>query len=90
MVNLGDKVKDTVTGFEGVAVARHSYLFGCNRISVQPPVNGEGKVPDTSTFDEPQLEVLATQVISIPESISLDPGGPEKYMPDPKPEDKRR
>lgn len=30
-VNLGDRVKDQVTGFEGIAIARTEWLFGCPR-----------------------------------------------------------
>lgn len=59
MVDLGDSVADTVSGFRGIAVSRHSYLYGATRITVQPLVNGEGKLPDAETFDEPQLKVSA-------------------------------
>lgn len=37
MINLGDEVQDTVTGFQGIAVSRHVYLQGCDRITIQPP-----------------------------------------------------
>ncbi len=56
MITLGDKVKDPITGFKGVAVGRTTYLYGCVRISVQGPVDKDGNVPDWLTFDEPQLE----------------------------------
>lgn len=78
MVKLGDEVKDTVSGFQGVAVARHMYLNGCHRISVQPPVDKDGKLPDTQSFDEPQLVVVEKSVTV--EEESKNTGGPEKYM----------
>ncbi len=31
MINLGDKVKDTITDFEGTAVAKIIYMNGCIR-----------------------------------------------------------
>ncbi len=36
MINLGDKVKDTITDFEGTAVAKIIYLNGCIRYEVKP------------------------------------------------------
>ena len=37
MINLGDEVKDRVTGFIGIAVSRTNYLNGCDRIDVYEP-----------------------------------------------------
>lgn len=65
MVNLGDKCKDKVTGFEGVAVARTEWLYNCTRITVQPPVGKDGKHPDNATFDEPSLIVTKAGHIKI-------------------------
>jgi hypothetical protein len=75
-VNLGDKVKDTVSGFIGIAVSRHIYLNGCNRITVQPSSVRNGKLPESQTFDEPQLKVLKTQQVLPGLQIT---GGPDKY-----------
>ncbi len=79
MVTLGDEVKDKVTGFSGIAVARHTYLQGCNRISVQPPVDKDGKNLESCTFDEPQLIVVTQQKVVAGDNDT--DGGPEKYMP---------
>jgi len=61
-VTLGDKVQDTISGFKGIAVAKHIYQQGCHRITVQPSVDKTGKLPESVTFDEPQLEVLISGV----------------------------
>lgn len=62
-VNLGDKVKDTVTGFKGVAIGRTTWLHGCDRITVQPEgLTKEGKLYETQNFDEPQLVVIGKKV----------------------------
>ncbi|MBW2605922.1 MAG: hypothetical protein JRE28_16700 [Deltaproteobacteria bacterium] len=60
MVKLGDRVKDVISGFTGIAVAETKWLHGCCRICVQPPVDKDGKHQENQTFDEPQLEVLKT------------------------------
>lgn len=58
-INLGDEVKDSVTGIKGIAVCRMTWLHGCDRIIIQPSgVNKEGKPFDNYTTDEPQLIVL--------------------------------
>lgn len=60
MITLGSRVKDLVTGFEGIAIARTVWLHGCARISVQPVgLSTEGKRFEQETFDEPQLLVVA-------------------------------
>ncbi len=63
MINLGDKVKDSVTGFTGIAIGRTEWLHGCNRFIVQPAVNKSGVIPESSTFDEPQLVVITKKKI---------------------------
>ena len=77
-VKLGDEVKDTVSGFQGIALSRHSYLQGCDRIGIQPPVNEGGELPDIQTFDEPSLVIVGKQKAKEGNRTS---GGPEKYMP---------
>ena len=78
MVKLGDKVKDSISGFTGIAVACHSYLQGCARISVQPSVTEKGELPNEKTFDEPQLEVV-TKGKGKRKALRENPGGCEKY-----------
>lgn len=72
MIKLGDKVKDTVTGFTGVAVARTEWLNGCTRWNIQPPMKKDGTLPQCESFDEPQLEVLKPSFFS----RKTDTGGP--------------
>ena len=75
MITLGAEVKDTVSGFTGVAVAKHNYINGCTRITVQPKVDKLGKLPDSQTFDEPQLTAISKKIIK----GKNDTGGTEKY-----------
>lgn len=46
---LGQKCKDSITGFEGIATARHQYLYGCIRYTL------ENKKGLSETFDEQRL-----------------------------------
>lgn len=57
-VNLGDLVKDTITGFEGVVIGETRWLYGCRRFTVQPRDLKDGKPIEPVSFDEPQLLVL--------------------------------
>lgn len=60
-IELGSKVRDKVSGFEGIAVAVTQWIVGCRRITVQPQtLTKEGGTKGFETFDEPMLEVLAT------------------------------
>lgn len=59
-IELGSKVRDPITGFTGIAVARVRYLAGCARVAIQPEwKKGEQRTPDMEYFDEPLLEVLS-------------------------------
>lgn len=62
-VQLGDLVRDSVTGFEGVAVSITRYLQGCRRVGVQSRKLIDGKPGDWQTFDEPQLTVTKSAVV---------------------------
>lgn len=64
-IELGDKVKDTVTGFVGIAVARINWIAGCNRIIVMPQCKKgkEHELEEDKTFDEPLLKVLKKKAV---------------------------
>ena len=55
---LGDEVRDTVTGFQGIAIGWHKWYTGCDTVSIQPPVSKDGKVPDSQTFDVIRLALV--------------------------------
>ncbi|MDD5305569.1 MAG: hypothetical protein PHS14_20920 [Elusimicrobia bacterium] len=77
MVKLGSKVRDTITGFEGIVTGRHEYLYGCVRLSVSPSVLHEGKPVEIQIFDEGQVE-LATETRRAPVAAT---GGPRDAPP---------
>jgi len=76
-IALGARVRDTVTGFTGVATARVEYLNGCIQYCVKPVVGDDGKMPDGEYLDIGQLEVVDGGV-SVPRR---DTGGPMSDTP---------
>lgn len=82
MINLGDRVRDRITGFTGIAVARAEYLYGCNRFSVLPEKLADKKIQESQWFDEPQLDLVKAKIII----GNQDTGGPQpapRRNPDP-------
>jgi len=57
-IRLGSKVRDIVTGFEGVALSRVEYMNGCVQICVKPPVDKAGKMQEGLYIDIEQLEII--------------------------------
>lgn len=94
-IELGDLVKDAVTGFEGIAVSKHIFMTGCTRWGVQPlpePAKKGGKITykvDATAFDEPQLIILKKAQVKLPsrEKTPEEPthrkhGGPVALFPE--------
>jgi hypothetical protein len=77
-IKLGDKVKDKVTGYEGIATARVEYLNGCTQYGVSGKVGEDGKVPEALFIDHTQLEVVAEGAVQVE---SQDTGGPTTRGP---------
>lgn len=60
---LGDKVKCKITGLSGIVIARSKYLYGCDRVGVQPPMGADGKLPDAMWGDLDSVEVVQKSVV---------------------------
>jgi hypothetical protein len=75
-INLGGEARDTVTGFVGICVIRSDYISGCSRVSLQPPVGADGKIPEPGHFDEPMCEVLTPAKAPCKHSDKGGPGSP--------------
>lgn len=84
-INLGDRVRDKITGYEGVVIGITDWIFGCRRPIVQgEKLDNEGKVIETQSFDEPQLEVVARAVLE-PMRPQVAPSGGRTGGPAPTP-----
>ena len=58
MITLGDKVKDTISSFEGIVVGKATYLNGCVRFEVKSKGLKDGKSIESEWIDEGQLVVV--------------------------------
>lgn len=56
-INLGDTVEDKISGFSGIAIARHEFIYGATSISVQPLIEHYGDLPAVESFAIAQLKV---------------------------------
>jgi hypothetical protein len=76
---LGRSVRDTVTGFEGVAESVCFDLYGCVQILVRPGLDKkEGKLKEPGWFDEKRLvKVGKKRVMSAP-TFETVPGPADK------------
>jgi len=61
-VALGDRVKDKISGFEGIVTSVTDYVAGCRRIGVSPETTDKGNHIDTEIFDEPMLAVTKKNI----------------------------
>ncbi len=63
-VKLGDKVRDDVSGVEGIAVGVTTWINGCRRIILQPQApDKKSKIPDSISIDEPTSTVVKSGVV---------------------------
>lgn len=80
MIQLGQKVKDKITGFTGIVIGRAEYLTGCNQFGVQPEVGKDGKVEGATWFDEGRLQKIGVGITA--KQVSADKnGGPRNDHP---------
>lgn len=60
-IQLGQKVKDKLTGLEGIVIGITDWLYGCRRITFQPYGHKDGKAFEMLTVDQPQCELVAEE-----------------------------
>jgi len=72
-------VKDVVTGYTGVAVARIEYATGCFQYQIQPQtLNEKGEPLEGKWFDVSRVELVEDkEVFTVKANTTADdPGGP--------------
>jgi hypothetical protein len=57
-VALGAKYRDTITSFEGIAVSRTEFLYGCVRVCLEKG-DEKGEKSVTEYFDEQRLTAVS-------------------------------
>jgi len=81
---LGQKVKDIVTGFTGIAVAKCEYLNGCIQFQVVPRFSPESGIQYRNMWiDESQLSIEGEGVMFEIKNIGTKkaPGGGKRSHP---------
>ena len=63
---MGQRVKDVVTGFEGVITGMAQHMTGCDTVGVNPGVDDKGKLQDVQWFDWTRLQLLDDSTITLP------------------------
>lgn len=58
MIEMGDRVKDTITDFKGTVVAKIIYATGCIRYEVKPRGLKDGKSIEAEWIDESTLVII--------------------------------
>ena len=82
MIKLGSKVRDTISGFEGIVTARHEYLNGCVRYSISATsLDENGKMFDEAWLDDQQVEVIEEMGPEVSKDSTGKPGGPNSSRP---------
>lgn len=77
-IKLGQRVRDTVTGFEGIATSKVIYLNGCVQYCVKPKVAADGKMPVGEYINEEQLVILEGDAVCLEQEKN---GGPIPDVP---------
>lgn len=78
-VNLGDKVKDDLTGFSGIVSGIADYLTGCSQACVQPPQTETGTFVESRWFDVDRLTVVEPKAYT--HTVTTSRGGPDRGAP---------
>jgi hypothetical protein len=75
-MKLGNLLRDSVTGFEGIATSEVTYLNGCRQFCITPK-STDGKMPDGQYIDHQRL-IVVSEGIALPSS---DTGGVMRDTP---------
>lgn len=82
MIKLGNRVRDHITGFSGVATGHAEYMYGCTRILIEPAtLDRDGKPIDDRWFDEQRVEVVAEEAPQVSADSNATTGGPQNDPP---------
>ena len=63
---LGDLARDIITSFEGVVLARTTFLHGCDRLYLAPrALTPDGKPIEPTSFDDKRLVPVERGVVAV-------------------------
>ena len=79
-IEVGDKVRDIVSGQEGIVVGVTKWLTGCDSATIEVPFGPDGTKRDNLYSDVNRLEVVKARAVVInqePEPAKV--GGPHDH-----------
>jgi len=74
-MNLGDVVRDIITGFEGIITSKCDYITGCTHFGIAPTELKDGRPQDSYYLDEQRLIFVKKSELS---ESSIRKGGPQR------------
>ncbi len=74
-IRMGQKVKDIVTGFEGIVVARVEFINGCVQYAVRPKVDDKGNMVESEYIDVDRLKLVNSGVQGMMKTYETTIGG---------------
>ena len=80
---IGEILRDKITGFNGVVMVRSEYYTGCTQYGLLPRnLDDKGKISDWEWIDEIRLETLGEKINVSREIREQTPGGPAPFAPE--------
>jgi len=64
-VELGDKVKDQISGFTGIVVGITKYITGCDRATIDPGCKKDGEMMCAEDIDVMTLKVTKKKAVVV-------------------------
>ncbi|HEC40028.1 hypothetical protein LCGC14_0509660 [marine sediment metagenome] len=74
-IKLGEKVRDKITGFVGIATAKTEFLNGCIQYDVIPKADKNNKILESVAVDEQSLEVITPKKKKVIKKVKERNGG---------------
>lgn len=69
---LGHRVRDVITGFEGVVESVGFDLYGCVQVVIRPVISDKGEMQDGRWLDLKRVEQISTApVMAVPAFVKL-------------------
>jgi hypothetical protein len=78
-VTLGQRYRDTATGFEGKCVAISFFEHGCERLTLKG-MNGQNEIVEYA-FDAPEVELITEGKPQPIRAVEAKTGGPHDLTP---------
>lgn len=76
-IKLGSKIKDKLTGFSGLAVAKTVWFSGSTTFQIEPTTMHEGKPVEAHCFEAQRVELIEEAAPPVSKNNSATSGGPQ-------------